>query len=121
MKKIVPYLSLFASFSTLICCALPALLVSVGMGAALAATISAVPQLVWFSEHKAIVFSGAGFMLAATALIRGLTRETSCPTDPALAAACMRGRRYSTVIFSISVVLYLIGAFFAFVAPYLIE
>ena len=44
--------SLFASSSTLVCCALPALLVAVGAGAALSSLVSAVPQLVWLSEHK---------------------------------------------------------------------
>ena len=44
--------SLFASSSTLICCALPALLVALGAGAALSSLVSAVPQLVVLSEHK---------------------------------------------------------------------
>ena len=33
---IAPYLSLFTSFGTVFCCALPSLLVSIGMGAAFA-------------------------------------------------------------------------------------
>ena len=38
-------LSLFTSTGTLICCALPALLVSIGAGAVMAGLIEAVPQI----------------------------------------------------------------------------
>jgi hypothetical protein len=51
-SKRLSALSLFTSFSTLICCALPALLVALGAGAVLSTLVSHVPQLVWVSEHK---------------------------------------------------------------------
>jgi hypothetical protein len=57
-------LSLFTSGGTLICCALPALLVAVGAGAALSSLVSVFPQLVWLSEHKVWVFGVAGAALA---------------------------------------------------------
>jgi hypothetical protein len=40
------YFSLFGSFSTLICCALPSVLVLLGMGTAVASLLSAAPWLV---------------------------------------------------------------------------
>jgi hypothetical protein len=61
---ITSLVALFASSGTLVCCALPALLVAVGAGAALSSLVSAVPQLVWISEHKLGVFSFAAVMLA---------------------------------------------------------
>ena len=39
-------LSLFASSGTLVCCALPALLVALGAGAALSSLVSVFPQVV---------------------------------------------------------------------------
>ena len=48
--------TLFASSGTLVCCALPALLVALGAGAALSSLVSAVPQLVWMSENKEALF-----------------------------------------------------------------
>lgn len=39
-------LSIATSSSTLICCALPALLVAIGAGATLAGLVTAVPQLI---------------------------------------------------------------------------
>jgi len=52
--------SLFTSGSTLICCALPATLVAIGSAATLVSLVSNFPQLVWISEHKALVFGLAG-------------------------------------------------------------
>ena len=57
-------LSLFASSSTLICCAMPALLVSLGAGATLASLVAIFPKIVWISEHKEVTFlSSAALML----------------------------------------------------------
>lgn len=116
MKRVLTYLSLFSSLSTLICCALPALLVSVGLGAALASGISAVPQLIWFSENKGLVFAIAGILLLSNLLLQIYARDLSCPTDPVLRDACIRGRAFSKWMLAASIAIYLIGAFFAFLA-----
>jgi hypothetical protein len=110
-------LSLFTSASTLVCCALPALLVALGAGAALSTLISAVPQLVWLSEYKLWVFAAAGAMLAVSGALQWRARYEPCPADPLLAAACTRTRRTSAWVFGVSVAVYLVGGFFAFVAP----
>jgi mercuric ion transport protein len=60
------YLSLFSSFSTLLCCALPSVLVLLGMGTAVASLLSAAPWLVSLSRHKIWTFSIAGTLIAAS-------------------------------------------------------
>lgn len=45
-------LALFASLGTLICCAVPLLLVTLGFGAAVASLTSTVPWLIPLSERK---------------------------------------------------------------------
>ena len=60
------YFSLFGSFSTLICCALPSVLVLLGMGTAVASLLSAAPWLVSLSRHKIWTFSIAGMLIAAS-------------------------------------------------------
>jgi hypothetical protein len=117
MQRFVPYLTLFSSFGTLICCALPALFVSLGMGAAVAATVSTIPQLIWLSEHKGIVFISAGGLILISGVLRHIAKMAPCPIDPALREACTKGRKASGVIFWISLFLYLIGGLFAYVAP----
>lgn len=119
MKRFIPFLSLFASFGTLVCCALPALMVSLGLGATLAATVSAVPQLVWISEHKIGVFLFAGVMIALGFQASRYGAAQACPTDPELARACAAGKSFSRYTLIFSAIVYLIGAFFAFAAPYL--
>jgi hypothetical protein len=109
--------SLFASSGTLVCCALPALLVGLGAGAVLSSLVSAVPQLVWLSEHKEGLFIAAGLTLAASGWLQWRTRTAPCPTDPASRNACLRTRKASARVYGISVVIYIVGGWFAFVQP----
>ena len=113
--------SLFASSSTLLCCALPALLVALGAGAALSSLISVVPQLVVLSEYKLELFAFAGAMLLFSGALQWRNRFAPCPTDPALRDACMRTRKASSWVYGLSVLLYLVGGWFAFVAPWLLS
>ncbi|MFM9913389.1 MAG: hypothetical protein ACKVN9_07645 [Methylophilaceae bacterium] len=112
--------SLFTSGSTLLCCALPALLVTLGAGAALSSLISVVPQLVWVSEHKPLVFGVAGGMLLLAGILQWQARNAPCPTDSALAAICAKTRKNSLRVYWFSVGIFAIGAWFAFVAPLLV-
>ena len=114
-------LSLFASSSTLICCALPALLVALGAGAVLSSLVAVFPQLVWVSEHKEVVFVLAGLMLSASGVLQWRNRNAPCPIDPALRDACLRTRTWSARVYGVSVLLYLVGGWFAFVAPWLAD
>jgi hypothetical protein len=109
--------SLFASSGTIVCCALPALLVALGAGAALSSLVAAVPQLVWLSEHKVVLFAFAGVMLAGSGALQWRNRTAPCPTDPALRDACLRTRRTSLRVYWVSIAVYAVGAWFAFVQP----
>lgn len=113
-QTILPTLSLFASTGTLLCCALPALLVTLGMGAALAGFVSAVPWITAITDYKLAIFIGAGFMLGLSSVMQWRGRYAPCPADPAKAKACMRLRKISAIITGLSIVIYLIGFFFAF-------
>lgn len=115
----VAFLTLLASSGTLVCCVLPAVMVAVGAGAALAGLVSAVPQLIWLSEHKAVVFGLAFVLLALSGAMLWQARSLPCPSDPALARACMALRRASHVVWFIAVACTTLGAVFAFVLPVL--
>jgi len=114
-------LSLFASSGTLVCCALPALFVALGAGAALSSLVSVFPQVVWLSEHKAGLFVFAGLAMLASGLLQWRNRTAPCPTDPALRAACLKTRKTSLRVYGFSVLVYLVGGWFAFVQPWLME
>jgi len=109
--------TLFTSVATLVCCVLPAVLVSLGAGAAVVGLVTAIPQLIWLSEHKGLVFGMAAAMLAVSGLALWRARHLPCPADPALAATCQRLRRFSSRLFIASVVLVAAGAFAAFLLP----
>lgn len=114
----VTLLTLFTSSGTLLCCALPALFISLGAGATLASIVSAVPQLIWVSRHKLLVFGLAGVMLTVAGLLR--LRPQACPIDPKLASACARARKYSATLYWASVGVYATGFLFAFVLPHFV-
>lgn len=113
------FIALLASSGTLVCCALPAMLVALGAGAVLSSLVAAVPQLVWISEHKLLVFSLAAVLLTLAGALQWKNRHAPCPVDPVLAAACTRTRRTSRVVYLASVGLFAIGGWFAFIAPWL--
>lgn len=120
MKKVLAFFSLFGSLSTLVCCALPALFVVLGMGAAFAGIVSAFPELIWLSENKTILFLISGVLLAASGVLQYYSRPAACPIDPQTGAACRETKSWSRYVYFVSLGIYLCGAFFAFVIPYLL-
>lgn len=119
-QSVAATLALFTSMGTLVCCALPALFVSLGAGATFVGLIGAVPELVVLSEHKDLVFGLGAVMLAAAGTLRYWGRNAPCPADPRLAESCQRLRRFSNAVLIAAVSFYLVGFFFAFVAARLL-
>ena len=111
--------ALLASTATLVCCVLPAVMVALGAGAALVGLVGAFPQLVWLSEHKALVFGVAGALLVIAGLFLLRARGLPCPADPAAARLCKRLRALSHGLYGVAVVSFLAGAAFAFLLPLL--
>lgn len=115
MRRLSSFLSLFASSSTIVCCALPALFVLLGAGASFAGLVSTFPQLIWLSEHKILFFGFGGIMLILAGAIQWQSRKTACPVDDILTqGACRETKNWSLWVYFTSVGLYLIGAGFAF-------
>ena len=114
MKRFISFLTLFTSVGTLICCALPALFVVLGMGATFVGLLGNVPQLIWFSENKILVFGIGAILLTTGGILQFRARSMVCPVDPKLGFACKTTRDWSFWAYAMSVGLYLIGASFAF-------
>jgi len=109
------WLILFASTGTLLCCALPIILVSLGMGAVVASLASNVPFLITLSMHKGWVFAVSGILLllGGWALYRP---NRVCPADPELGALCDKAHKWNVRLFWASVLIWCTGFFFAFLA-----
>ncbi len=109
------WLALFASTGTLVCCALPIMLVTLGLGATVAAMTSQFPLLVTLSEYKLLVFAFSGAMLALSAWLM-YRPGRSCPTDPRKAEVCARMQRWNRRVLWLSVSIWFIGFTAAFLA-----
>lgn len=109
--------ALLASSATLVCCVLPAVMVSLGAGAVLVGLVSAVPQLVWLSEHKLLVFAVAGGMLVISGVMLRRATRLPCPVEPAAARACTSLRAMSASLFLCAAVAYVASAIFVWIVP----
>jgi mercuric ion transport protein len=113
------WLLLFTTSGTLICCAIPITLVSLGLGAAVASMASSVPWLVTLSMYKGWMFAISGGLIALSAWTVYRPGRV-CPTDPVLAAACARADRWNNRFIWLSGALWCVGFFAAFVLPMLV-
>ena len=118
MRPILNFLTLFTSLSTLLCCALPALLVALGMGAAMAGFLSKYPQLIWLSENKLALFITGAAFLTVGGFIQFKQKQLACPIEKK--EACSETRSLSRWIYGASVLIYLIGLSFAYILPHFI-
>jgi mercuric ion transport protein len=116
---VLSYLSLFTSLGTLLCCALPSLLVLFGLGATVASVLSEAPWLVVMSRHKHWVFVVAGILISSNfvyiyAIAPKLqVRNGAC--DAGSPAACQTASRFSRIVLWCSAAVYLVGCFSAYV------
>lgn len=109
--------ALLASSGALVCCVLPAVMVSLGAGAGLVTLLGFFPQLIWLSQHKGLVFGFATAMLIFAGLLLHRARRAPCPADLRLAMACQRLRRWSVGLYGFAVIATVVSALFAFVLP----
>ena len=120
LQTLFPSLSIFTSLGTIVCCALPALLVTLGMGASLASLIGFFPWITLISELKLTIFAVSGSLIAFALFIQWHTKYLPCPADPKKAKLCQNLKKISWILLSISLVFYLVGFFFAFIAVYIL-
>ncbi len=109
------WLALFTTTGTLVCCALPIALVSLGLGATMASLVSAAPFLVTLSQHKIWVFLISGGLLALSGWFM-YRPGRACPVDPELDQLCNTSQLWNRRIFWTSVTLWCIGFLAAFLA-----
>lgn len=124
--RFLGYMSLFTSFGTLICCALPSVLVLIGLGATVASLLASAPWLVALSRHKEWIFAISGSLIALNFVyvyrVAPGFRATSesCPADEPL--ACSTADTVSRLTLWVSAAIYFLGFFAAFIlGPLLIR
>ena len=120
-EKLFSILSLFTSSATLLCCALPIILVALGFGAAVAGLVSTFPWLVPLTRNKEWIFLFAGIMIAGNWIwIWHQKRHLVACALPKnridVGTACDEASRLSRVILWISTGVYVIGFSAAYLA-----
>jgi len=118
-NPLLSYLSLFTSLGTLLCCALPSLLVLLGLGATLASFLSVAPWLVTLARHKVWVFALSGSLIASDFLyiywlsprLKARGRSCSVAGNP---TACDTATRISRAALWVAAVIYAVGSFTAY-------
>lgn len=111
----ITWLALFTSSSTLLCCALPIVLVSLGLGSTYAALTDSVPWLVTLGEYKAVTFALAGTLIGGSIWL-SFRPGRSCPADPQLATHCGRIQTWNKRLLILAAIAWGVGFFAAYLA-----
>ncbi len=114
-EKGITIFTLFTTSGTLICCALPIIFVTLGMGATVAAMSSTFPFLITLSHYKIWVFLFSGLMLLISGWLMFRPGRV-CPIETGLAQACSTAHKWNKRIYFSSVSIWAIG----FAAAYLL-
>jgi len=115
--KSANFFSLFASTSTLICCALPALFVALGAGASFASLLGVFPFLIVLSQYKIPISLFALAMIVFAGVANYKTARMPCPVDPDLGRACLETRKNSQRIYLVSTAIFIFASIFTYIAP----
>jgi hypothetical protein len=115
-SSLLTYFSLFTSVGTLLCCALPSLLVLAGLGASVASALSTLPWLVALSHHKRWVFAVSGTLIFLSFVniyyIAPHIRPKACAPDSP--SACEETGKIGKTLLWMSAAIYVVGFFAAF-------
>ncbi len=107
--------TLFLSLGTLICCVLPIIFVTLGLGAVIATLISQFPILITLSLYKTWIFLISAILLSITAWLLWRPGRT-CPADPKLAALCNAIEKWNKRVFWMAFAIWIVG----FVITYIV-
>jgi mercuric ion transport protein len=115
-SAVLNYFSLFTSLSTLLCCALPSLLVLFGLGASVASMLSYIPWLVTLSRHKQWTFAVSGALIGLSLVnmyyIASRIRAKQCGADDP--SACEDASQLSRILLWVAAAIYAVGMFVAY-------
>lgn len=105
--------SLLSSFGLALigttCCALPIVLVTLGMGSMVASAVSVLPWMVWLSQYKAITFSVTALLLAYSGWrLRQINLSARCSIEDG------KRLKWQKRLLSVSAVIFVTAVFAAY-------
>lgn len=111
---ILPFFSLFTSLSTIFCCALPIILVSIGMGATFASLSANFPFINIAAKYSLAIFVITAILLILSGYFIFIKPQT-CPIDKKLAEICIKTKKINKIIWLFSVIIFALSVFFKYV------
>jgi len=114
-QKSITIFTLFSTTGTLVCCALPIIFVTLGLGTTVVAMTSAFPFLIILSQYKIWVFTFSGLMLLISGWLM-FRPARACPVNEELGRACNTAYKWNKRIYWSSVAIWTTG----FSAAYLL-
>lgn len=108
------FLALFCSFSTLFCCALPIIFISIGAGAAFASLSAKLPFVSFLGEYALSLFI-LSFIFLLIAGYFVFMRPQSCPTNKKLTAICKKSKKIAKIVFFIACLILVTSFFFKYI------
>jgi len=119
-ESLLSFFGLFTSISTILCCALPIILVTLGMGAVFANLTASLPFITWLAERSLYLFTIATNLL----LIGGyfiFIKPQTCPADKKLAEICNKTKKFNKIVWWMSVIILATSFFFKYILILLIS
>lgn len=111
--KLISFLSVFTSSSTLICCALPALVAAIAGGTAVSSLVSTFPWLVPLSKYKLWIFLIAWILIVISGFLTFKPIQTQCDPNKGQ-TGCDTTSRFSRVTFFVSLGILSFATFFSY-------
>ena len=121
MRWLLSFVNLFTSLSTLFCCALPALFVLLGAGAAFAGLTREIPQLIWIAENKNAFFLVGGVSLTLSVLLPRLVPPPEVCEIDENGGDCQTTKDWTKPLWWFAFIAYGIGALFAYILPFILS
>lgn len=112
-QRALSWVTLLTATGTLLCCALPILLVTLGFGAVVGTLTRSLPVLVTLSEYETWMFTGSALLLGLSAWVLWI-RPQQCPSDPRLAQLCVQANRWNRLVFWVATAVWVAGFTAAF-------
>lgn len=117
IDKLITFFSLFGSLGTLLCCALPVVLVTFGLGATFASLTASFQQIIWMVERKDTLFIVTFFLLILSLYFIIKANRQACPIDPKQRELCEKSKKISWRVYIFTLIIYIIGFIFSYIIP----
>jgi mercuric ion transport protein len=118
-ESLLPFFGLFTSISTILCCALPIILVTLGMGAVFASLTASFPFINWLAQESLYLFIASSILLLLGGYFIFL-KPQNCPANQKLAKICLKTKKFNKIIWWLSVIILIISFFFKYILIHLL-